>query len=75
VTEFLEKSYKNNVSMEEAGALAIESIYLVSEDKTGTRHVKMAIIDNNTKTMRKVEEDEIDKYASMVKEGAEKRTS
>ena len=75
VTEFLEKGYKNNISMEEAGALAIESIYLVSEDKTGTRHVKMAIIDNNTKIMRKVEEDEIDKYASIVKEGADKRTS
>jgi proteasome alpha subunit len=75
VTEFLEKGYKNDVSMEEAAALAIESIYLVSEDKTGTRHVKMAIIDNNTKTMRKVEEGEIDKYASMVKEGAEKKTS
>jgi proteasome alpha subunit len=75
VTEFLEKGYKNDVSMEEAAALAIESIYLVSEDKTGTRHVKMAIIDNNTKTMRKVEEEEIDKYASMVKEGADKRTS
>jgi proteasome alpha subunit len=75
VTEFLEKGYKNDVSMEEAAALAIESIYLVSEDKTGTRHVKMAIIDNNTKTMRKVEEGEIDKYASMVKEGAEKKMS
>jgi proteasome alpha subunit len=75
VTEFLEKGYKNDVSMEEAAALAIESIYLVSEDKTGTRHVKMAIIDNNTKTMRKVEEEEIEKYASMVKEGAEKKTS
>jgi len=75
VTEFLEKGYKNDVSMAEAAALAIESIYLVSEDKTGTRHVKMAIIDNNTKTMRKVEEEEIGKYASMVKEGGEKRTS
>jgi proteasome alpha subunit len=74
VTEFLEKGYKSDVSMEEAAALAIESIYLVSEDKTGTRHVKMAIIDNSTKTMRKVEEGEIDKYASMVKEGAEKKT-
>ena len=62
--------------MEEAGALAIEPIYLVSEDKTGTRHrLKMAIIDNNTKTMRKVEEEEIDRYASKVKEGADKRTS
>ena len=37
--------------------------------------MKMAIIDNNTKTMRKVEEEEIDRYASKVKEGADKRTS
>ena len=68
VTEFLEKSYKGDVSMDDAGALAIESIYLVSEDKTGTRHIKMAIIDNETKMMHKVEETDIDKYASMARE-------
>jgi proteasome alpha subunit len=67
VTEFLEKSYKDNMSMEEGGALALESISLVSEEKTGTRHVKMAIITNDSKTMRKVEEEEIEKYAAMAK--------
>jgi proteasome alpha subunit len=70
VTEFLEKSYNNDISMEEASTLAIESIYLVSEDKTGTRHIKMAIIDDQTKTMRKVEESDIDRYASMAKQRA-----
>ena len=45
----------------------MESIYLVSEDKTGTRHIKMAIIDNDTKTMRKVEEEEIERYAAMAR--------
>ena len=45
-----------------------ESIYLVSEEKTGTRHVKMAIIDNQTKIMRKVEEQEIEKFASKARE-------
>ena len=54
--------------MDEASTLAMESIYLVSEDKTGIRHIKMAIIDNDTKTMRKVEEEEIEKYARMAKE-------
>jgi proteasome alpha subunit len=68
VTEFLEKSYNNDISMDEASTLAMESIYLVSEDKTGIRHIKMAIIDNDTKTMRKVEEEEIEKYARMAKE-------
>ena len=68
VTEFLEKSYNNDISMEDAGALAIESIYLVSEDKTGTRHIRMAVIDNQTKMMRKVEENDVEKYASKARQ-------
>jgi proteasome alpha subunit len=72
VTEFLEKSYNNDISMDQASTLAMESIYLVSEDKTGIRHIKMAIIDNDTKTMRKVEEEEIEKYARMAKERSSK---
>jgi proteasome alpha subunit len=72
VTEFLEKSYNNDISMDEASTLAMESIYLVSEDKIGIRHIKMAIIDNDTKTMRKVEEEEIEKYARMAKERSSK---
>ena len=56
--------------MEDASALAIESIYLVSEDKTGTRHIKMAIIDDQSKMMRKVEENDIDRYASVAREKA-----
>ena len=55
------------MSMDEGGALAMESISLVSEEKTGTRHVKMAIIAHDTKIMRKVEEGEIERYAAMVK--------
>jgi proteasome alpha subunit len=68
VTEFLEKSYNDDISMEDASALAIESIYLVSEDKTGTRHIKMAVIDDQTKIMRKVEESDVDRYASVARQ-------
>jgi proteasome alpha subunit len=68
VTEFLEKQYQMEISMEDAGALAMQSIYLVSEEKTGTRHVKMAVIDNDTKTMRKVEERDIERYANRAKD-------
>lgn len=68
VTEFLEKQYQLEISMEDAGALAMQSIYLVSEEKTGTRHVKMAVIDNETKTMRKVEDPDIERYASRAKD-------
>jgi proteasome alpha subunit len=70
VTEFLEKQYQLEISMEDAGALAMQSIYLVSEEKTGTKHVKMAVIDNETKTMRKIEDRDIERYASRAKDKA-----
>ncbi|HKX81296.1 MAG TPA: archaeal proteasome endopeptidase complex subunit alpha [Nitrososphaera sp.] len=73
VTEFLEKSYKPDIDMDEAASLAIESIYMVSEEKTGTRHLKMAIIDIANKTMRKVEEEDIERYAALARERAGKR--
>jgi proteasome alpha subunit len=73
VTEFLEKQYQMEISMDDAGALAMESIYLVSEEKTGTRHVKMAVIDNETKTMRKVEDNDIERYANIAKDKSPKK--
>ena len=46
----------------------MESIYLVSEEKTGARHIKMAMISNEDRIMRKVEEQEIEKYAAFSKD-------
>lgn len=68
VTEHLEKSYKMDISLEECGSLAIESIYLVSEDKNSIRNIKMAIIDTSTKTMRKVLDEELEGYAKLAKQ-------
>ena len=73
VTEFLEKSYKPEFGIDEAAALAVESIYPVSEEKTSTRHLKMAIIDSKTKTMRKIEDEDIQRFATMARERASKR--
>lgn len=68
VTEYLEKSYKIDIGLEECGSLAIESIYLVSEDKNTTRNIKMAIIDTNTKAMRKVLDEELETYAKLARQ-------
>jgi proteasome alpha subunit len=73
VNEFLEKNYRSDMDIKEAAVLAIESIYLVSEDKTGIRHIKMATIDYRTKSMKKIEEQEIEKYSVSSKENASKR--
>ncbi|HKC79526.1 MAG TPA: archaeal proteasome endopeptidase complex subunit alpha [Nitrosopumilaceae archaeon] len=73
VTEYLEKYYKKDMSLEEAAELAIESIYLVSEEKEGTKHVKMAQILNDTKVLTKTLEKDIEKYAIKAKDSAVKR--
>jgi proteasome alpha subunit len=73
VNEFLEKNYHTDLSMDEVSSLALESIYLVSEEKTGTRHIKMAQIDTKVKKMKRVENNDIDNYASKSKENASKR--
>ncbi len=75
VNEFLEKNYRPDTDIKEASVLAIESIYLVSEDKTGIRHIKMATIDFRTKSMRKIEEQDIEKYSVSSKENASKRVN
>lgn len=67
VTAYLEQNYKEDMSLEEAIILAIESIYLVSEDKVGTRHIKLAVIDTTTKKMRFLSQEEIQKYAEKAR--------
>lgn len=67
-TEFLEKHYSEDISVEDACVLAAQSIYLVSEDKVGTKHIKLAVIDSKDKKMRIVEDGEVEKYAAKAKE-------
>ncbi len=75
VNEFLEKNYHADMSMEDASSLALESIYLVSEEKTGTRHIKMCQIDTKTKKMKRVEDNDLQNYVSKSKENVDKRAS
>jgi proteasome alpha subunit len=66
VTEFLEKNYKNDVSLDRACVLAIESILTISEEKTGTSHIRLAVIDSKTQTFKMVSEEEVDRYAKEI---------
>ncbi|HEU4469044.1 MAG TPA: archaeal proteasome endopeptidase complex subunit alpha [Nitrososphaeraceae archaeon] len=75
VNEFLEKNYHADMSMEDASSLALESIYLVSEEKIGTRHIKMCQIDTKTKKMKRVEDNDLQNYVSKSKENVDKRAS
>jgi proteasome alpha subunit len=70
----LEKDYRAEMSMDEASILALDSIYLVSEEKTGTRQIRMAQIDTKTKRIKFIENNDIENYASKSKENSSKRT-
>jgi proteasome alpha subunit len=66
VTEHLEKNYKTDIDLDKACVLAIESIFMVSEEKTGTKHIKLALIDSKTKTLRMMTAEEIESYSQQV---------
>ena len=72
VNEYLEKNYDSSISLDEGIILAIECIYLVSEDKQGTAHIKTAVVDAESKKMRRLTEEEIAKYAVNAKTRSEK---
>lgn len=75
INEFLEKNYHADISLDDASNLALESIHLVSEEKTGTRHVKMCQIDMISNKMKRVEDNDLKNYASKSKENTSKRAS
>ena len=62
VTDFLEKNYKEGMSMDNAISLAISAINLKSDEK-GVKHIRMARIKSDTKQFEKVSNDELTKYA------------
>ena len=72
VNEYLEKNYNKNMGIDDAITLAIECIYLVSEDKQGIFHIKTSVVDAKTRKMRRLSEEEIGKYAANAKTRSDK---
>lgn len=67
VTDFLEKTYKKDLSLDDAATLASAGIYLSSEDKKGTSHIRMACIKKDTGLYELVSDEQITKYANDAK--------
>lgn len=68
VTDFLEKSYSSQMSADDAAALAVAAIYLVSEEKEGTKHIKMSQIKADTKKFEIISDEQVAKYAKAAKQ-------
>ena len=68
VTDFLEKTYTNDLSLDDAGALALAAIYLSSEDKEGASHIRMAQIKTESGLFEIVSDEDVKNYAKTAKE-------
>ena len=68
VTDFLEKTYTNNLSLDDAGALAVAAIYLSSEEKEGASHIRMAQIKTESGLFELVSDENVNNYAKTAKE-------
>jgi len=63
VNAFLEKNYKEDMSLDDAASLAIAAINLKAETKDGVNHIKMAKVTSETKTFEKVSETDLQNYS------------
>ncbi|TBR09805.1 MAG: archaeal proteasome endopeptidase complex subunit alpha [Candidatus Nitrosotenuis sp.] len=68
VNSFLEKNYKEDMSVDDAFALAIAAIDMKGEQKEESKHIKMAKITDSKKTLEKVSDADVEKYAKTAKE-------
>ena len=75
VTDFLEKSYQPDMSLDDAAVLAAAGIYLSSEDKDGTSHIRMAQIKTDTKQFEMISEEQVTNFANTAKQKYPPRSS
>ena len=68
VTEFLEKNYKPDISLDDACTLAAASIFIASEEKSDSQQIKMSQIRADTKTFEIISEEQIQKYSKIASE-------
>ena len=64
----MEKNYKADLSIDDASVLATASIYLASDDKEGTQHIRMAQIKADVKQFEIASDQKISNYATTAKE-------
>ena len=68
VNAFLEKNYKDDMSLDDATALAIAAIELKTEQKDGVKHIKVARVTKDKKILEKISDADLEKYAKIAKE-------
>ena len=67
VNDFLEKNFKDNMTIDEAASLAIAAINLKSEEKTGIEHIKMSKVQTDAKIIEHISLDDLKKFDEAAK--------
>jgi proteasome alpha subunit len=68
VTDFLEKTYKEDMSIDEASTLAVAGIQLSSDDKDNQSHIRMAHVKIADGLYELVSDEQITSFANTSKE-------
>ena len=68
VTDFLEKEYSQDLSLDDGAVLAAAGIYLSSEDREGTGHIRMSRIGKESGMYETVPSDEVARHAGAARE-------
>jgi len=66
-TDFLEKSYKDDMSLADASALAVAAIYLASDDKEDAQNIRMAQVGTATGQFELTADERVQEYAAAAK--------
>lgn len=68
VTDFLDKTYKSDLTLDDAATLAAAAIYLSSEEKENSSHIRMSCVKMETGLYELVSDQQIASYAKAAKE-------
>ncbi|MCY3854002.1 MAG: archaeal proteasome endopeptidase complex subunit alpha [Thaumarchaeota archaeon] len=68
VTEFFEKKYKKELTLDDACILAISAIYIASEDKENAKYIKMSKLSLDTKIFENISDVQINEFSKRAKD-------
>jgi proteasome alpha subunit len=64
----LEKTYNEDMSLEDIAALAVAAINLKEDVKDGAKNIRIAKISHEKKVLEKISDEELEKYSQIAKQ-------
>jgi len=68
VNDFLEKSYKDDISLDDAAALSIAALSMKTDQNDGIKNIKMGRVKIDKKIFERISKMELEKFATIAKQ-------